>query len=149
MAATHVALRSQESDKKRERASAYSVMLLLGFVVGLYFVFQYVEQLRELVTVQAQIAEMKQDISLSQQSSLDLQAELQYASSDQYVAAVARGELGYIQDGDEVYVLLDFSDEEKALPTASSSAPDVEDDPFRPLDWTWWQSLFYKSGQVE
>ncbi len=127
-------------DVRRQRHPAYPALLLLAVVVGLYFVFQHVEQLRELSAVQAQVAEMRQNIALGQQSSLDLEAQLRYATSDEYVVQMARGELGYIQEGDEVYILLD----QPAARVGSSPAaapPAVEEGSFRPLDWRWWQSL--------
>ncbi len=139
---------TQTDDNKRQRFSAHPVLFLVGVVVVLYFVYQHIEKLRELGAVQAQIAEMQQNITLGQQSTLDLQAKLSYASSDEYVVQVARGELGYIQDGDEVYVLLDApSADVEILPTASPT--ELEEDSFRPLDWSWWQSLFQWDGQAE
>ena len=133
---------------RRQRHPAYPALLLLGVVVGLFFVFQHVEQLRELVAVQAQVAAMRQDIALGQQNTLDLQAELRYASSDEYVVQMARGELGYIQEGDEVYVLLDApAVEVEALPTATPA--EMEGDSFRPLDWAWWQSLLQQGGPAQ
>ena len=116
MGLTRASINANPADARRQRPSAYPALLLLGAVVGLYFVFQHVEQLRELTVVQAQVAEMQRNITLGHQNTLDLQAELRYATSDEYVVQMARGELGYIQDGDEVYILL-------GTPTAKGREP--------------------------
>ena len=140
MGLTRVSINANPADARRQRPQSYPALLLLGAVVGLYFVFQHVEQLRELATVRAQVAEMQRNITLGHQGTLDLQAELRYATSDEYVVQMARGELGYIQDGDEVYILLGAPTAKvESLPTASPA--DVEDNAFRPLERSWWQSL--------
>ena len=145
MGLTRAAINANPDDARRQRHPAYPALLLLGVVVGLYFVFQHVEQLRELAAVQAQVAEMRRNITLGHQSTLDLQAELRYATSDEYVVQMARGELGYVQDGDEVYILLNVpAAEMESLPT--SLPANVEDDSLRPLDWNWWRSLL-QQGQ--
>ena len=141
MGLVRVPINPSPHDIRRQRHPAYPALLLLGVVVGLYFLFQYVEQLRELSAVQAQVAEMRQNIALGEQNSLDLEAQLRYATSDEYVVQIARGELGYIQEGDEVYILLDRPAARAGSPPAAPS-PVVEEDSFRPLDWAWWQSLF-------
>ena len=140
MGLVRVPINPDPPDVRRQRHPAYPALLLLAVVVGLYFVFQHVEQLRELSAVQAQVAEMRQNIALGQQSSLDLEAQLRYATSDEYVVQMARGELGYIQAGDEVYILLDQPAARVGRPPAAPP-PVVEEDSFRPLDWRWWQSL--------
>ena len=143
MGLTRVAINPGPADARRQRHPAFPALMLLAAVVGLYFIFQHVDQLRELTVVRTQIAEMRRNITLGQQSTLDLQAELHYATSDEYVVQMARGELGYVQDGDEVYILLG------TLPAAVESAPaavpaEVEEDAFGPLDWSWWQSLLQR-----
>ncbi len=143
MGLTRVAINPEPADARRPRHPAFPALLLLSAVVGLYFIFQHVDQLRELTAVQAQIAEMRRNIALGQQNTLDLQAQLRYATSDEYVVQMARGELGYVQDGDEVYILLGVPDAavESAPPAAPAAAAD---DAFRPLDWSWWQSLLQR-----
>lgn len=146
MAATHPPQGSSATNKKRERASAYSLLLLFGLLIGLYFVFQYVDLLRELVSVQAQIAETQEFVRQSEQNNLDLAAELRYAASEEHVAEVARGELGYIQEGDDVYVLLDSVHPTEQTQAPASVAPQAQSDSFRPFEWNWWQSVFQRIG---
>ena len=140
MGLVRVPLNPGSPDVRRQRHPAYPALLLLAVVVGLYFLFQHVEQLRELSAVQAQVAEMRQNIARGEQSTLDLEAQLRYATSDEYVVQMARGELGYIQEGDEVYILLDQPAARVGIAPAAPT-PVVEEDSFRPLDWAWWQSL--------
>ncbi|MCY4082351.1 MAG: septum formation initiator family protein [Caldilineaceae bacterium] len=140
MGLVRVPINPGPQDVRRQRHPAYPALLLLAVVVGLYFLFQHVEQLRELSAVQAQVAEMRQNIALGEQNTLDLEAQLRYATSDEYVVQMARGELGYIQEGDEVYILLDEPAARLGSPPAEPPAV-VEEDSFRPLDWAWWQSL--------
>jgi len=142
MGLTRVAINPGPADARRQRHSAFPALLLLAAVVGLYFIFQHVDQLRELTAVQAQIAEMRRNITLGQQSTLDLQAQLRYATSDEYVVQMARGELGYVQEGDEVYILLGVP--AAAVESTPASAPAAAEDAFRPLEWSWWQSLLQR-----
>ena len=141
MGLVRVPINPGPQDVRRQRHPAYPALLLLAVVVGLYFLFQHVEQLRELSAVQAQVAEMRQNIALGEQNTLDLEAQLRYATSDEYVVQMARGELGYIQEGDEVYILLDQPAARVGIAPVAPT-PVVEEDSFRPLDWAWWQSLF-------
>ena len=146
MGLSRVAINPNSDGVRHQRYPPYPVLLLLGAVVGLFFVFQHVEQLRELAAARAQNAEMRRIITLGHQNTLNLQAELRYATSDEYVVQMARGELGYIQDGDEVYILLNApAGEVESLPTASPA--DAADDSFRPLDWNWWQSLLQRAQE--
>ena len=140
MGLTRVTTAPNPEDLRRQRPAVYPALLLFGLVIGLYFVFQHVEQLRELTAVRAQVADMRQNIILGEQNSLELQAELHFAASDAYVVQTARSELGFIQDGDEVYVLLGDPATEAAGPQAQTPALAAED-PFRPLDRSWWRSL--------
>ncbi len=141
MGLVRVPLNPSPHDERRQRHPAYPALLLLAVVVGLYFLFQHVEQLRELSAVRAQVADMERNIALGQQNTLDLEAQLRYATSNEYVVQMARGELGYIQEGDEVYILLDAPSAQVGnAPTAPD--PVAEEGSFRPLDWSWWQSLF-------
>jgi cell division protein FtsB len=127
-------------DERRQRHPAYPALLLLAVVVGLYFLFQHVEQLRELGAVREQVAEMQQNIALGQQNTLDLEAQLRYATSNEFVVKMARGELGYAQEGDEVYILLDGPPARVGY-APGAPAPVAEEGTFRPLDWNWWQTL--------
>ena len=146
MGLVRVPISPNPHDARRQRHPAYPALLLLAVVVGLYFLFQHVEQLRELSLVHAQVAEMRQNIALGHQNTLDLEAELRYATSDEYVVQMARGELGYIKEGDEVYILLDKPGAQ--VENTSTILPaEVEDDSFRPLDWNWWQSLFQQGRE--
>ena len=146
MGLVRVPISPNPHDARRQRHPAYPALLLLAVVVGLYFLFQHVEQLRELSAVHAQVAEMRQNIALGHQNTLDLEAELRYATSDEYVVQMARGELGYIKEGDEVYILLDKPAAQVENPSTTLPA-EVEDDSFRPLDWNWWQSLFQQGRE--
>ena len=146
MGLVRVPISPNPHDARRQRHPAYPALLLLAVVVGLYFLFQHVEQLRELSAVHAQVAEMRQNIALGHQNTLDLEAELRYATSDEYVVQMARGELGYIKEGDEVYILLDKPTAQVENPSTTLPA-EVEDDSFRPLDWNWWQSLFQQGRE--
>ena len=146
MGLVRVPISPNPHDARRQRHPAYPALLLLAVVVGLYFLFQHVEQLRELSAVHAQVAEMRQNIALGHQNTLDLEAELRYATSDEYVVQMARGELGYIKEGDEVYILLD-KPAAQAENTSTTLPAEVEDDSFRPLDWNWWQSLFQQGRE--
>ncbi len=146
MGLVRVPISPNPHDARRQRHPAYPALLLLAVVVGLYFLFQHVEQLRELSAVHAQVAEMRQNIALGHQNTLDLEAELRYATSDEYVVQMARGELGYIKEGDEVYILLD-KPAAQVENTSTTLPAEVEDDSFRPLDWNWWQSLFQQGRE--
>ncbi len=146
MGLVRVPISPNPHDVRRQRHPAYPALLLLAVVVGLYFLFQHVEQLRELGAVHTQVAEMRQNIALGHQNTLNLEAELRYATSDEYVVHMARGELGYIKEGDEVYILLEKpAAQVENTPTTLPAA--VEYDSFRPLDWSWWQSLFQQSRE--
>ena len=147
MGLTRVAINANSDDVRRQRHPAYPALLLLGAVVGLFFVFQHVEQLRELASVHTQVAEMQRNIALGHQNTLDLQAELGYATSDEYVIQMARGELGYIQDGDEVYILLNAAPAAEVGTAPTASPAGGEDDTFPPLDWSWWQSLLQRGQE--
>ena len=146
MGLVRVPISPNPHDARRQRHPAYPALLLLAVVVGLYFLFQHVEQLRELSLVHAQVVEMRQNIALGHQNTLDLEAELRYATSDEYVVQMARGELGYIKEGDEVYILLDRPAAQVENPSTTLPA-EVEDDSFRPLDWNWWQSFFQQGRE--
>ena len=146
MGLVRVPISPNPHDVRRQRHPAYPALLLLAVVIGLYFLFQHVEQLRELSAVHAQVAEMRQNIALGHQNTLDLEAELRYATSDEYVVHMARGELGYIKEGDEVYILLE-KPAAQVENTPTTLPADVEHDSFRPLDWSWWQSLFQQSRE--
>jgi cell division protein FtsB len=124
----------------------YSVILVVGLLVALFFLSGYLERTSELLAVQAQVAVFQRDIDSARQWNLQLKNDLAYYASDEYVAEIARSELGYVQPGDDVFVVLEKSPGSvgKAAPEQSEQAtsPAAEASPLSPFELRWWYELF-------
>ena len=121
---------------------------VFALLLGLFFLFNYLDRINELISVQAEIGELEQDVERMEQWNLQLQDELRYYASPEYVDEIARSELGYIQPGDEVFVVLSEDDQTSSLAnlgqsaTCGVAAPPEETGAFSFFDLDRWSALF-------
>ena len=121
---------------------------VFALLLGLFFLFNYLDRINELISVQAEIGELEQDVERMEQWNLQLQDELRYYASPEYVDEIARSELGYIQPGDEVFVVLSEDDQTSSLAnlgqsaTGGVAAPPEETGAFSFFDLDRWSALF-------
>jgi cell division protein FtsB len=132
---------SQRTEKK------YSFILVVGLILGLFFLSGYLERVGELLSAQAQVTAFQQDIDSAKQWNLQLKDDLVYYASPEYVSEIARSELGYVQPGDDVFVVLDAGatrSQEVAVSESSESeaSSGAIEAALSPLDARWWYGLF-------
>jgi cell division protein FtsB len=132
---------NQRTEKK------YSFILVVGLILGLFFLSGYLERVGELLSAQAQVTAFQQDIDSAKQWNLQLKDDLVYYASPEYVAEIARSELGYVQPGDDVLVVLNASatrSQDVAVSESSESeaSPGTVEATLSPLDARWWYGLF-------
>ncbi len=134
-----------QRDQNDERARS-SVILIATVLVVLAFLFSYTERTAQLFSVRAQLTRHQDDIAWAKQWNLQLQDELHYYQSPEYVAEIARSELGFVQPGDDVYVVLPDPNQTAARSTAAetlSLAPAASDTQrSSPLSIEWWYAIF-------
>ena len=127
-----------------EFASNRSVLILLGLIVAVFFIFSYLERLNELAEVRAEIVSLRNDLAQAEQRNAELEAARQNVTEPAYIGETARAELGLIQPGDDPFVILGQqphgADVQKAAGAGvvipdSKSAVDI-------FDVAWWRSLF-------
>jgi cell division protein FtsB len=81
---------------------------------------------------------LRSEVQLEATQQVELQATLDYVQSDDYVAAYARDEGGYIMPGEKRVVPLLL----EAAPEPTPSAATTPDPAFRAQPWqAWWQLL--------
>jgi cell division protein FtsB len=114
-------------------------ILAAGFVL---FLFGYLGRIADLVQVRAEIDTWQGNISKAEQRKSQLLAELDYVQSDEYVEAEARDQLHLVKPGDETIIVIPDDGNSANNDVDSISAPDQDAQPFNPLSWSWWASLF-------
>ncbi|MBX2999002.1 MAG: septum formation initiator family protein [Caldilineaceae bacterium] len=134
--------------ERNEPSSRFSFWGIVGILMILFFVLNYLDRVNDLLAVQGKIAAVQQEVRWAQQWNLQLRDEFNYYASAEYVEEMARAELGYIQPGDNVLVVL-----EAPLSEPSLSDPIVEAEALGPeriermalFSLEWWQWLFSPS----
>jgi cell division protein FtsB len=128
-----------------QTSTRFSFWGLVGLLLILFFLLNYLDRVNDLLAVQGKITAMQQEVQWAQQWNLQLQDELNYYASPEYVEEMARAELGYIQPGDNVLVVLEAatSSSPASEPVSAQEALGTQ----RPNETTlfsleWWQWLF-------
>jgi cell division protein FtsB len=134
--------------ERKETSSRFSFWGVVGLLMILFFLLNYLDRVTDLLAVQGKITAMQQEVQWAQHWNLQLQDEFNYYASPEYVEEMARAELGYVQPGDNVLVVL-----EAPSSASSTSAPIMAEEvagvqrPERPARMAlfsreWWQWLF-------
>jgi cell division protein FtsB len=131
--------------ERKEPSSRFSFWGIVGLLMILFFLLNYLDRVNDLLAVQGKISAMQQEVQWAQQWNLQLQDEFNYYASPEYIEEMARAELGYVQPGDNVLMVL-----KAPSPAPSTHAPvlvEAVDDGQRPeqmalFSLEWWQWLF-------
>lgn len=137
---------------KRERiesAPRVSFWAIVGLLLLLLFLLNYLDRVNELMSVQSNVSAMEQEIDLAQQWNLQLKNELSYYASREYVEEIARSELGYVQPGDDVLVVLSTGDEssttDEGATVSNKQATALSVEPVF-FSRAWWQLWMERVG---
>ncbi len=139
---------------KRDRSESMpriSFWTIIGLLLLLVFLLNYLDRVNNLMTARASVSAMEQEVELAQQWNGQLKAELSYYASREYVEEIARSELGYVQPGDDVLVVLSPQDEtaaEPALPLGTGDESSSGGAEPSPLSVVWWQSWLQRLGII-
>lgn len=130
--------------QRNETSSRFSFWGVVGLLLILFFLLNYLDRVNDLLAVEGQITAMQQEVQWAQQWNLQLQDEFNYYASPEYVEEMARSELGYIQPGDDVLVVLEATSSSPSAEPVETMATRMN----RPSDQAtlfsleWWQWLF-------
>ena len=131
--------------ERNQTSTRFSFWWLVGLLLILFFLLNYLERVNDLLAVQGKITSMEQEVQWAQQWNLQLQDEVNYYASPEYVEEMARAELGYVQPGDDVLVVLEAAPSSPPArePVSAQEALGTQ----RPNGTTlfsleWWQWLF-------
>ncbi len=118
------------------------VILLALIALCLLFVVSYTGRLVQRSRLQAEIQQWEERLAQEQARQLELQAELTYVSSADYVDEVAREELEMVRPGDTVIVVLEGTPiptpTVTPTPAPATMAPETSSAP----PWKQWWGLF-------
>ena len=113
-----------------------ALLVLLGAAV--WFSWRYISQERSIAEAQTRIDELNAELDALRLRAVALQSDLDFAQTDAYIERMAREELGYVRQGEILFVASEDAQaqpEEETevqprmeLPTASQ-APEDADDP--------------------
>ncbi len=114
---------------KRNPRLLWAIVLSLA----LLFVVTYGERLATKANLAAALAEQQARISEARQRQQALEQQLVYVRSDAYIEEAARNDLGMVQPGDELLIVV----EGKSATTAASDAlaPTTTDEPSLLQTW--------------
>ncbi|MFZ4663628.1 MAG: FtsB family cell division protein [Caldilineaceae bacterium] len=114
---------------KRNPRLLWAIVLSLA----LLFVVTYGERLATKANLAAALVEQQARISEARQRQQALQQQLVYVRSDAYIEEAARNDLGMVQPGDELLIVV----EGKSATTAASDAlaPTTTDEPSLLQTW--------------
>lgn len=126
---------SSTASRERQRSPRLYIVLLM--ILCVLFIAGYLQRLTTLGEVQQQIAAMHARIVVSEQRKASLQMELARVQNTEYVASLARDEMGLVQEGDLPIVVYDVPPPAEAVETrAPTTAPSSE----KPI-WQQWLDL--------
>ncbi|MDD4796206.1 MAG: septum formation initiator family protein [Eubacteriales bacterium] len=88
------------------------LILLLLIPICLFVGYLFVRHFLQLRTLQAEQAQLTQQLESVNQANEDLENELQYAGTDSFIEQMAREILGWVKPGEHKFVADDVSDGE-------------------------------------
>jgi|GEM_PF-911850 len=97
------------------------VVIFVLIVLCLFFVVGYVQRLAAKEAIKVEIAHLNGEIAAAKNRNALLNDSLQHIDEPAYVAAIARVDLGYIQPGDQPFVVIDLP----TPPTPIAAPPSV------------------------
>ncbi len=96
---------SSTTSRERQRSPRLYIVLLVTLCV--FFVVGYLQRLSTLDEIQRQVAAMQERIAASEQRRADLKVELARVQDPDYLALMARDDMGLVQEGDLPVVVYD------------------------------------------
>lgn len=123
------------SIERRRSPRLYIVILVILCVL---FVAGYLQRLSALDEVQRQVAVMHDNVAASKQRSANLKEELAQVQDADYLALMARDEIGLVQEGDLPVVIYDAP----PAAEAAANAPVIATQPLETPIWQQWLDLF-------
>ncbi|NLG85775.1 MAG: septum formation initiator family protein [Firmicutes bacterium] len=77
---------------------------ILFLVVLLYFGYSSLGQVKLMIALRQELAQVEQAIASAEQRTDEIKAEITYLKSDSYVEKVARQELGLVKPGEIIFM---------------------------------------------
>lgn len=124
--------------RERPLLTLPQILTLLGIIAALFIALDLNRrsQAGELVGIDEGL--LDSEISLETTRQIELQATLEYVQSDDYIAAYARDEGGYLLPGEKRVVPLLLESAAQPTPIPTAIAPSRE----QPYPWqAWWRLL--------
>lgn len=119
---------------KRNPVLLWAIVLCLA----LFFVVSYGQRLATKAYLEATLVDQKERLVAAQQRHQTLQQELAYESSDVYVEEAARNDLGMVQPGDELLIVVEGKSS-TAVPATNIALPTTVEPPL-------WQQWLHRMG---
>ena len=120
----------------------------MGLLLLLVFLLNYLDRVGDLMRVRGTVSSMQQEVDLAHQWNGQLKSDLNYYASREYVEEIARSELGFVQPGDDVLVVLSPQAETAAEPALvlETGADDSNGAAPSLFSVTWWQTWLQRLG---
>jgi cell division protein FtsB len=132
--------------KKRQGiASLPKIVAIVTFTLVAALTVDFGRKALDNYYIQRQVDWLGEQVAVERETHDELQARLDYVSSDAYVEQIARERLKLVQPGEAAVVVLPQESEEQTVPP-DATAPEAPPDSGLP-HWQQWANLLLGSGE--
>jgi len=113
---------------------------LLGAIFFIILSVSFIKSTFDVLESEDRLDELKEEVELLEQKKSEIEKEITYKKTDEYVEEKARNELNLIKPGEKVYVVM--GGESSSENVLSESDFNYEDDK-KDSNWYSWYRLFF------
>ncbi|MBP8000505.1 MAG: hypothetical protein V9G20_09665 [Candidatus Promineifilaceae bacterium] len=129
---------TQKLFRQRPLLTLPQILVLLAVLAGLIIALDLNRRAQAGRVVGSGEEALQQELTAEMTRQVELQATLSYVQSDAYIAAYARGEGGYVQNGEKRVVIMPVA----AVPDPTPMPTPTPDPALQAQPWqAWWQLL--------
>lgn len=116
---------------------------LLGTIVFIVLSVSFVSSSFEVLKSKDRLDELNQEVASLEQKKLEIQKEVEFKKTDEYIEEKARNELNLIKPGEKVYVVSGGESPEKISENVLSQSDVRNLDGSKNSNWYSWYRLFF------
>lgn len=113
---------------------------ILGTVIFLVLSFSFIKSSMHVLKSRERLDDVNREVALLEQQKIEMERDIEYRKSDEYIEQKARDELNLIKPNEKVYVVSGGESVEKDVLSESSIR---EEDEKKDSNWYSWYRLFF------
>ncbi len=115
----------------------------LGTVLFIVLAASFIKSSFDVLKSKDRLDEIDQEITLLEQKKTEIEKEIEYKQTPEYIEQKARNDLNLIRSGEKVYVVVGDDDQKETYKNVLSESDEREKDEKKEKNWYSWYRLFF------